>query len=85
MHAPSEYIPMPGNATHPCPSAVEIREVGPRDGLQNEARHLPTAVKIECIDRPMAVERNIHGRLGHASQGRPARAVSTPRTGHAPR
>jgi len=26
-------------------------EVGPRDGLQNEARAVPTAVKIELIDR----------------------------------
>ena len=26
-------------------------EVGPRDGLQNEAQHVPTAVKIELIDR----------------------------------
>ena len=26
-------------------------EVGPRDGLQNEARSVPTAVKIELIDR----------------------------------
>src|ERR1019366_5535983 len=25
--------------------------VGPRDGLQNEARNVPTAVKIELIDR----------------------------------
>src|SRR5215217_4250662 len=26
-------------------------EVGPRDGLQNEAQTVPTAVKIELIDR----------------------------------
>lgn len=26
-------------------------EVGPRDGLQNEAKLLPAAVKIELIDR----------------------------------
>jgi hydroxymethylglutaryl-CoA lyase len=26
-------------------------EVGPRDGLQNEARELPTAVKVELIER----------------------------------
>jgi hydroxymethylglutaryl-CoA lyase len=30
---------------------VRIVEVGPRDGLQNEAREVPTAVKIELIER----------------------------------
>jgi hydroxymethylglutaryl-CoA lyase len=29
---------------------VEIFEVGPRDGLQNEARMIPTAEKIALID-----------------------------------
>ena len=29
---------------------VTIYEVGPRDGLQNEARHIPTADKIRLID-----------------------------------
>jgi isopropylmalate/homocitrate/citramalate synthase len=33
------------------PSAVKIVEVGPRDGLQNEPRSVPTAVKIALIDR----------------------------------
>jgi hydroxymethylglutaryl-CoA lyase len=33
------------------PSKVRIVEVGPRDGLQNEPRIVPTAVKIELIDR----------------------------------
>ena len=33
------------------PSKVRIVEVGPRDGLQNEAQNVPTAVKIELIDR----------------------------------
>jgi hydroxymethylglutaryl-CoA lyase len=32
------------------PSAISIREVGPRDGLQNEDP-VPTAAKIELIDR----------------------------------
>jgi hydroxymethylglutaryl-CoA lyase len=32
------------------PDAVTIYEVGPRDGLQNEARHVPTADKIRFID-----------------------------------
>jgi hydroxymethylglutaryl-CoA lyase len=33
------------------PPAVRLVEVGPRDGLQNEKAIVPTAVKIELIDR----------------------------------
>ncbi len=33
------------------PEAVRIVEVGPRDGLQNEPRAVPTAIKIELIER----------------------------------
>lgn len=33
------------------PSSVTIVEVGPRDGLQNEAAQIPTADKIAFIDR----------------------------------
>jgi hydroxymethylglutaryl-CoA lyase len=33
------------------PSTVRIVEVGPRDGLQNEKAIVPTATKIELIDR----------------------------------
>jgi hydroxymethylglutaryl-CoA lyase len=33
------------------PSKVKIIEVGPRDGLQNEAQTIPAAVKIGLIDR----------------------------------
>lgn len=33
------------------PSQVRIVEVGPRDGLQNEPDTVPTAIKIEFIDR----------------------------------
>ncbi|MGB5011604.1 MAG: hydroxymethylglutaryl-CoA lyase [Candidatus Dechloromonas phosphoritropha] len=33
------------------PTTVKIVEVGPRDGLQNEAQVVPTAIKIELIDR----------------------------------
>ncbi|MGI8560146.1 MAG: hydroxymethylglutaryl-CoA lyase [Luteimonas sp.] len=33
------------------PSRVRIVEVGPRDGLQNEAGQVPTATKIALIDR----------------------------------
>jgi hydroxymethylglutaryl-CoA lyase len=32
------------------PGAVRIREVGPRDGFQNEPETIPTAKKIELID-----------------------------------
>ena len=33
------------------PAKVRLFEVGPRDGLQNEAKTVPTAAKIEMIDR----------------------------------
>ena len=33
------------------PSSVRIVEVGPRDGLQNEKAIIPTAAKVELIDR----------------------------------
>ena len=33
------------------PTSVTIVEVGPRDGLQNEASPIPTAQKIEFVDR----------------------------------
>jgi len=33
------------------PSAVKIVEVGPRDGLQNEAARVPVEVKIELIEK----------------------------------
>lgn len=33
------------------PARVRVVEVGPRDGLQNEARHWPTAEKLELIRR----------------------------------
>lgn len=33
------------------PKKVKIVEVGPRDGLQSEAQSVPTAVKIELINR----------------------------------
>jgi hydroxymethylglutaryl-CoA lyase len=36
------------------PSHVTIYEVGPRDGLQNEARQVPTADKIRFIDALVA-------------------------------
>jgi hydroxymethylglutaryl-CoA lyase len=33
------------------PKKIKMVEVGPRDGLQNESQTVPTAVKIELIDR----------------------------------
>ena len=36
------------------PKRIEIVEVGPRDGLQNESETLPTAVKVEFINRAVA-------------------------------
>src|SRR5207302_5643781 len=33
------------------PKKVKLVEVGPRDGLQNESASLPTATKVELIDR----------------------------------
>jgi len=33
------------------PRKVKLVEVGPRDGLQNEATAVPAAVKVELIDR----------------------------------
>jgi isopropylmalate/homocitrate/citramalate synthase len=35
----------------PLPTQVTLVEVGPRDGLQNEAKSVPTHVKLELIDR----------------------------------
>ena len=40
-----------GEGTKP---AVDIVEVAPRDGLQNESHHLDTATKLELIDRVVA-------------------------------
>ena len=39
------------NNTMAIPSQVRIVEVGPRDGLQNEATHLPSAIRVELIRR----------------------------------
>jgi hydroxymethylglutaryl-CoA lyase len=36
------------------PQRVEVYEVGPRDGLQNEARQVPTADKLKFIDALVA-------------------------------
>ncbi|MEY3017228.1 MAG: hypothetical protein RL336_363, partial [Pseudomonadota bacterium] len=36
---------------NPLPSSVRIVEVGPRDGLQNEAMSIPVDVKVALIER----------------------------------
>ena len=44
----------PGAPLHPMaglPAKVEVWEVGPRDGLQNETSVVPTAVKTEFVER----------------------------------
>ena len=41
-------------ATTKLPQRVEITEVGPRDGLQNEAGTIPTEVKVELCERLLA-------------------------------
>src|SRR5690606_5827421 len=40
-----------GDLSMALPSNVRIVEVGPRDGLPNEKAIIPTAAKIELIDR----------------------------------
>src|SRR3546814_8510296 len=40
-----------GDLSMALPSSVRIVEVCPRDGLQNEKAIIPTAAKIELIDR----------------------------------
>jgi hydroxymethylglutaryl-CoA lyase len=37
-------------ANSPLPAAVRVREVGPRDGFQNEPEVIPTEQKVELID-----------------------------------
>jgi isopropylmalate/homocitrate/citramalate synthase len=41
----------PTEKTWSVPDFVRIVEVGPRDGLQNEPGEVPTAVKVELIER----------------------------------
>ena len=55
MRSP-QHVPDP---TGDLPEAVTIWEVGPRDGLQNEATVVPTAVKAEFIDRLAAAGHTI--------------------------
>src|SRR5690606_4081535 len=41
----------PGGLEVALPGQVRIVEVGPRDGLQNESTMVPTAAKVELVDR----------------------------------
>src|SRR2546430_13470094 len=44
-------MPAPTPADRPSlPESVRIREVGPRDGFQNEPEIIPTERKVELID-----------------------------------
>ena len=47
----AEQIPYPTNM---CTNSIEMVEVGPRDGLQNEAILVATADKLELIERAIA-------------------------------
>jgi hydroxymethylglutaryl-CoA lyase len=38
-------------AARPYPPSIKLYEMGPRDGLQSERALVPTAVKVELIDR----------------------------------
>ncbi len=42
---------MERDVTMSLPKSVKLVEVGPRDGLQNEAKIIPTPIKIEFINR----------------------------------
>ena len=44
-------VQLAGTRHAKLPDRLRIVEVGPRDGLQNEARAVPTAAKIELINR----------------------------------
>jgi hydroxymethylglutaryl-CoA lyase len=52
----------------PLPASVKVREVGPRDGFQNEPDHISTADKVRLID---ALSRTGLPRLEVASFVRP--------------
>jgi hydroxymethylglutaryl-CoA lyase len=46
-------IPVKGR-TADFPQRVSVVDVGPRDGLQNEAQHVATDIKVELIERLVA-------------------------------
>lgn len=49
--APTADRPVPAPATPALPTGVDIVEVAPRDGLQDEPRIVPTTDKVELIGR----------------------------------
>ena len=55
------------------PDSVSIREVGPRDGLQNEKSVVPVEVKAEFVRRLLAAYDDVYGVAGDAF--RPAQAA----------
>ena len=56
------------------PDAVRLVEVGPRDGLQNEKAEVPTAVKLELIERLGGSDGFRVAEVG-AADGRPHRGA----------
>ncbi|HTY95643.1 MAG TPA: hydroxymethylglutaryl-CoA lyase [Solirubrobacteraceae bacterium] len=53
MKPPGDAQPSPSPLLAPAsrlPGSVSIREVGPRDGFQNEPETIPTAQKVELIE-----------------------------------
>ena len=61
---------------------VRIVEVGPRDGLQNERGEVPTAVKVELIERLAdaglpAIEATLRVAEVGAADGRPRRGAGS--------
>ena len=61
-------LQLAGERQPKLPHSVRIVEVGPRDGLQNEARTVPTAVKIALIDRLADAGMHMDG-AHHAARG----------------
>jgi hydroxymethylglutaryl-CoA lyase len=66
-----------------CPYAPGAGGNVTTEELVNMLEGMGVATGVD-LDRLMAVERYISGRLGHVSASRLARAGSTPRAGHAP-
>ena len=44
---------MNGSEKAPSPASVELIEVSPRDGLEDEPVHLPTETKVALIERAL--------------------------------
>ncbi len=50
MHPWQQAAAAPWGPLSNLPAEVTIYEVGPRDGLQNEATRIPTDVKVQLLD-----------------------------------